>query len=74
MYRVVVGTCFSLQKEHDTALKFFRRAIQLDAYNAYAHTLAAHEHVANEVCAPIAIRSFIIVEPSIHHVSTLIGV
>ena len=25
----VVGNCFSLQKEHDTALKFFQRAIQL---------------------------------------------
>ena len=25
----VVGNCFSLQKEHDVALKFFQRAIQL---------------------------------------------
>jgi Tfp pilus assembly protein PilF len=49
MNRMVVGTCFSLQKEHDTALKFFRRSIQLDPHCAYAHTLAAHEHVANEV-------------------------
>jgi anaphase-promoting complex subunit 3 len=24
----VVGNCFSLQKEHETALKFFQRAIQ----------------------------------------------
>lgn len=45
---IVVGNCFSLQKEHETALKFFRRAIQLDAWCAYAYTLSAHEYVANE--------------------------
>ena len=32
----VVGNCFSLQKEHDTALKFFQRAIQLQPDLAYA--------------------------------------
>lgn len=25
----VTGNCFSLQKEHDTAIKFFQRAIQV---------------------------------------------
>ena len=25
----VIGNCFSLQKEHETALKFFQRAIQV---------------------------------------------
>lgn len=45
---IVVGNCFSLQKEHETALKFFRRAIQLDPWFAYAYTLSAHEYVANE--------------------------
>jgi len=35
----VVGNCFSLQKEHETALTFFRRSIQLDESFAYSHTL-----------------------------------
>ncbi len=43
-----VGNCFSLQKEHETALKFFNRAIQLNPYFPYAHTLCGHEYVANE--------------------------
>ncbi len=44
----VVGNCYSLQKEHETALKFFNRAIQLNNNFAYAHTLCGHEFVANE--------------------------
>jgi len=44
----VLGNCFSLQKEHDTAIKFFKRAIQLDPSFAYAYTLCGHEFVANE--------------------------
>lgn len=44
----VVGNCFSLQKEHETALKLFRRAIQLDPHFTYAHTLSGHEYVAND--------------------------
>jgi anaphase-promoting complex subunit 3 len=44
----VVGNCFSLQKEHKTALTFFRRSIQLDPTFTYAHTLSGHEYVANE--------------------------
>jgi len=44
----VVGNCFSLQKEHETALKFFSRAIQLNPAFAYAHTLSGHEFVSNE--------------------------
>ncbi|GLE10439.1 hypothetical protein PINS_up022540 [Pythium insidiosum] len=42
------GNCFSLQKEHDTALSFFQRAIQLDPFFTYAYTLSGHEYVANE--------------------------
>jgi len=41
-----VGNCFSLQKEHETALKFFQRAIQLDPSFAYAFTLSGHEYIA----------------------------
>ena len=44
----VVGNCYSLQKEHETALKFFNRSIQLNNNFAYAHTLCGHEFVANE--------------------------
>ena len=44
----ILGNCYSLQKEHETALKFFGRAIQLDSHHAYAHTLSGHEFVENE--------------------------
>ena len=44
----VVGNCFSLQKEHDTALKFFQRAIQLQPDLAYAYTLSGHEYSSND--------------------------
>lgn len=44
----VVGNCFSLQKEHETALAFFRRSIQLDASFTYSHTLSGHEYLSNE--------------------------
>ncbi|XP_071148827.1 cell division cycle protein 27 homolog [Mytilus edulis] len=42
------GNCFSLQKEHDTAIKFFQRAIQVDPNFAYAFTLLGHEYVFTE--------------------------
>jgi len=45
---IIIGNCFSLQKEHDQALRFFRRAIQVDPQCAYAFTLSAHEYSANE--------------------------
>ena len=44
----VVGNCYSLQQNHETALKFFNRAIQINPNFAYAHTLCGHEFVANE--------------------------
>ena len=44
----VVGNCFALQKEHEAALKFFQRAMQVAPGEPYAHTLAGHEHLANE--------------------------
>lgn len=43
-----IGNSFSLQREHDQAVKCFRRATQLDPRFAYAFTLQGHEHVANE--------------------------
>ncbi|KAK9825199.1 hypothetical protein WJX81_006564 [Elliptochloris bilobata] len=45
---VVLGNCFSLQKEHEAALRFFLRALQLDPTLAYAYTLCGHEYFANE--------------------------
>eukprot|EP01036_Dinobryon_divergens_P023847 gene23847-32234_t len=44
----VVGNCFSLQKEPDTAIRFFQRALQIDPTYTYAHTLCGHEQVNNE--------------------------
>ncbi|KAK4337355.1 hypothetical protein RND71_044153 [Anisodus tanguticus] len=44
----VAGNCFSLQKEHETAIKFLQRAIQLDVDFAYAYTLLGHEFVLTE--------------------------
>jgi len=44
----VVGNCFSLQKEHDVAIKFFKRAMQVDPSFTYAYTLCGHEFVAND--------------------------
>eukprot|EP00258_Populus_trichocarpa_P042418 XP_024458437.1 cell division cycle protein 27 homolog B isoform X4 [Populus trichocarpa] len=41
-----MGNCYSLQKNHETALKNFQRAVQLDSRFAYAHTLCGHEYVA----------------------------
>jgi len=42
------GNCFSLQKEHDVAIKFFQRAIQVEPNFAYAYTLLGHEYVLTE--------------------------
>lgn len=44
----IIANCFSLQREHDQALKCIRRAIQLNPNFAYAYTLEGHEYVANE--------------------------
>lgn len=43
-----IGNSFSLQQEHDQALKCFKRATQLDPRFAYGFTLQGHEYVANE--------------------------
>ncbi|KAK7868238.1 hypothetical protein R5R35_000639 [Gryllus longicercus] len=42
------GNCFSLQKEHDSAIKFFQRAVQVDPSFVYAYTLLGHEYVTTE--------------------------
>ncbi|KAL6497116.1 Cell division cycle protein 27 B [Orobanche gracilis] len=43
-----MGNCYSLQKDHETALKNFQRSVQLSPRFAYAHTLCGHEYVALE--------------------------
>ncbi|ERF70530.1 Protein bimA [Endocarpon pusillum Z07020] len=43
-----VGNSFSLQREHEQALKCFKRATQLDSGFAYGFTLQGHEFIANE--------------------------
>lgn len=43
-----VGNSFSHQRDHDQAIKCFKRATQLDPTFAYAFTLQGHEYVASE--------------------------
>ncbi|KAF8031265.1 hypothetical protein BT93_D0458 [Corymbia citriodora subsp. variegata] len=43
-----MGNCYSLQRDPETALKNFQRAVQLDSKFAYAHTLCGHEYVSLE--------------------------
>lgn len=53
-----MGNCFGLRKDHETALKNFQRAVQLDSRVAYAHTLCGHEYVL----APIITDSIFVFE------------
>uniref|UniRef100_A0A915BQ60 Cell division cycle protein 27 homolog n=1 Tax=Parascaris univalens TaxID=6257 RepID=A0A915BQ60_PARUN len=39
----VAGNCFSVQKQHDTAIECFERAISLSPRFAYAYSLLGHE-------------------------------
>ena len=43
-----IGNSFSLHREHDQALKCFKRATQLNPKFSYAFTLQGHEHISNE--------------------------
>jgi anaphase-promoting complex subunit 3 len=43
-----IGNSFSLQREHEQALKCFKRSTQLDPAFAYGFTLQGHEYIANE--------------------------
>ncbi|KAL9085179.1 MAG: hypothetical protein Q9165_007710 [Trypethelium subeluteriae] len=43
-----VGNAWSLEREHEQAIKCFKRAAQLDPSFAYAYTLEGHEHVETE--------------------------
>ncbi|XP_020274739.1 mRNA-decapping enzyme-like protein isoform X5 [Asparagus officinalis] len=41
--RCAMGNCYSLLKDHETTMKNFLHAVQLDSRFAYAHTLCGHE-------------------------------
>ncbi|XP_047311527.1 cell division cycle protein 27 homolog B [Impatiens glandulifera] len=43
-----LGNCYSLQKDHETALKIFQRATHLNPRFTYAYTLCGHEYVLLE--------------------------
>lgn len=43
-----LGNSWSLARDHEQALRCFKRATQLEPKFAYAFTLQGHEHVANE--------------------------
>lgn len=45
---LVSGNCFSLHKEHETAIKFFERAVQIDSDYPYSYTLLGHELAITE--------------------------
>ncbi|XP_053606232.1 cell division cycle protein 27 homolog [Plodia interpunctella] len=45
---LAAGNCFSLHKERETALKFFKRAVQIEPDLAYAHALLGHEYAVAE--------------------------
>ncbi|KAK5085238.1 anaphase-promoting complex subunit cdc27 [Lithohypha guttulata] len=45
---IAIGNSFSLQREHEQALKCFKRATQLDPSFAYGFTLQGHEYIENE--------------------------
>lgn len=45
---IATGNCFSLQREHDEAMRCFRRAAQLSPGCPYAWTLCGYEAVAME--------------------------
>lgn len=44
----VAGNCYSLQKEHETAIKYLERAIKVDPNFVYAYTLLGHELISAE--------------------------
>lgn len=62
---LAAGNCFSLHKERETALKFFKRAVQLGPEVGYAHALLGHEYaVAEETDKALAsFRSAVTIEP-----------
>lgn len=69
------GNCFSLQKEHDVAIRFFQRAMQVDPSFAYAYTLLGHEYVLIEELdkAMAAFRNAVRVDPTHYNAWLAVG-
>ena len=44
----IVGNCYSSQKDHESAVSFFERAIRIHLTFVHAYTLLGHEHVYND--------------------------
>jgi anaphase-promoting complex subunit 3 len=45
---IAAGNCFSLQQDHDEAMRCFRRATQVEPGCAYAWTLCGYEAIEME--------------------------
>lgn len=45
---IVHANCYSLAQDHDAAITYLLRAIQIDPYNSYANCLIGHEYVNKE--------------------------
>lgn len=43
-----LGNLYSLQRDHEGAIKYFEKATKLDYNFAYAYTLQGHEHSSND--------------------------
>lgn len=45
---IAMANCFSLNQDHDTAITYLNRAIQIDSRNSYANCLMGHEYSSKE--------------------------
>jgi anaphase-promoting complex subunit 3 len=45
---IALANCFSLNQDHEQAILFLKRSMQLDPYNSYAYCLAGHEYSSKE--------------------------
>lgn len=66
---LALGNSLSLQREHESALKCFQRAIDLNPDHAYAHNLAGHEYFSNEAfeTAQVHFRSAVRLNPRLYN-------
>lgn len=64
-----MGNSYSLQQDHNSALKCFQRALQLDESYAYAHNLSGHEYHMTETFdkALFHFRSAIKLDPRLYN-------
>lgn len=43
-----LGNLYSLQRDHDEAIRYFEKATEVDPHFAYGYTLQGHEHSSND--------------------------